>query len=218
MRLAVAAGLLLSLAAAFAQNRLTGEERREGYVLLFNGKDLAGWTGDPRLWKVENGILLGSTDGNPISQNTFLIYDKPFADFDLKADVRLRNGNSGIQLRSAAQPGPGWVVTGYQADFSEDGERSAWGNFYEEKGRGRGVMSTPDQGWQIGRRLYRKGDWNSIEVRAEGPRMRIWVNGGLTIDLTDDKARSGVIALQVHRGDPMRVEFRNFRLKPLASR
>ncbi|MBI3698209.1 MAG: DUF1080 domain-containing protein, partial [Acidobacteria bacterium] len=109
----------LSLASlAFAQ---------EGYISLFNGHDLDGWQGDPALWTVQNGVLVGSTDGHPIKQNTFLIYKQPYADFILQADARLRNGNSGIQFRSSALPGPGWVVTGYQADFSEAGERSAWG-------------------------------------------------------------------------------------------
>lgn len=208
---------LVSPAGGMAQNRLTEEERREGWTLLFNGKDLAGWSGDPRLWRVEDGVMVGATDQAQIEQNTFLIYEKPFADFHLKADVKLRNHNSGIQFRSTAHPGPGWVVSGYQADFSEDGEKSAWGNLYEERGRGRRLMKTPEEGWTKGRTVYHKGEWNTIEVRAEGSRLRLWLNGLLTIDLTDDKAQSGVIALQLHRGDPMRVEFRNVKLKPLAA-
>jgi len=207
---------LVPFAATFAQNRLSAEEQQAGYVLLFNGKDLSGWTGDPRLWKVENGVLVGTTDQTPIQENTFLIYEKPFSDFDLRAEVKLRNHNSGIQFRSTVQPGPGWIVGGYQADFSDAGERSAWGNFHEERGRKRTVMKTPDEGWQKGRTLYHKGDWNEIEVRAEGERMRIWLNGSMTIDLTDDKAKSGLIALQLHSGQPMRVEFRNIRIKDLA--
>ena len=212
--------LLLALvlpAGGFAQNRLTEEERREGWTLLFNGKDLAGWSGDPRLWKVDNGAIVGTTDQAQIEQNTFLVYEKPFADFHLKADVKLRNHNSGIQFRSTIHPGPGWVVSGYQADFSEDGEKSAWGNLYEERGRGSRLMKTPEEGWVRGRTVYHKGEWNTVEVRAEGTRLRLWLNGLLTIDLADDKTQSGVIALQLHRGEPMRVEFRNIKLKPLAA-
>jgi hypothetical protein len=107
------------------------------------------------------------------------------------------------------------VVTGYQADFSEAGERSAWGNFYEEKGRGRGVMKTQDEGWQVGRRVYRKGDWNEYEILAEGDRIRLTLNGTVTIDTRDSQARDGVIALQLHAGPAMRAEFRNIRLRPL---
>jgi hypothetical protein len=209
--------LVLLCTSAFGQNRRSAEEQKAGYTLLFNGKDLSGWSGDPRLWKVENGAIVGTTDGNPIQANTFLICEKPFSDFDLKADVKLRNHNSGIQFRSVQLPGPGWIVSGLQADFSEDGESLAWGNLYEERGRGRALMKTPDEGWQVGRKVYHKGDWNTFEIRAEGNRMRIWLNGAMTIDVTDDKAHSGVIALQLHRGDPMRVEFRNMRIKVLTA-
>jgi len=183
---------------------------------LFNGRNLDGWEGDPAVWRVENGVLVGSTDNHPVQQNTFLIHKTPYSDFLLKAEVRLRNHNSGIQFRSKVQPGPGWVVTGYQADFSEAGpEKSAWGNFYEEKGRGRAVMKTQDEGWQIGRRVYRPNDWNEYEIRAQGRRIQLQLNGTVTIDTTDDQAATGVIALQIHAGPPMRVEFRNIRLQKL---
>lgn len=175
---------------------------------LFNGRNLDGWDGDPDLWRVESGILIGDTGAKTIPANTFLIHRKIFRDFHLIAEVRLRNGNSGIQFRSRHEPGPGWIVTGYQADFSEDGERSAWGNFYEEKGRGRGVMKTPDEGWRKGKLVYRQGDWNRVEVIARGPRMQLKLNGEVTVDVTDEKASDGVIALQLHRGPAMRVEFR----------
>ena len=188
---------------------------QDGYISVFNGRNLEGWDGDTALWTVENGALAGSTDGHPIKQNTFLIYKQPYADFILQADVRLRNGNSGIQFRSTALPGPGWVVTGYQADFSEAGERSAWGNFYEEKGRRRGVMKTLDQGWLSGKKLVKTGDWNHYEILAQGNHIRLKLNGVVTIDTADDKAATGVIALQLHMGDPMRVEFKNLKLKPL---
>jgi hypothetical protein len=182
---------------------------------LFNGRNLDGWEGDPALWSVRGGVLTGSSDGHAVKQNTFLIYKRPFADFLLKTDVRLRNGNSGIQFRSTVLPGPGWVVTGYQADLSDAGDRSAWGNFYEEKGRGRAVMKTPDEGWRVGQKVYRKGDWNSYEILAQGKRIQLKLNGVVTIDTTDEKAATGVIALQLHAGEPMQVEFRNMRIKPL---
>ena len=108
---------------------------------------------------------------------------------------------------------PNFVVTGYQADASEAGDHSAWGNFYEEKGRGRAVMKTEDEGWHKAKSLVRHGDWNSYEVLAQGSHMRLRFNGLETIDLKDDKAKDGVIALQLHAGAPMRVDFRNIRLK-----
>ena len=187
----------------------------DGWMALFNGRNLDGWDGDPALWSVENGAIVGSTDGHPIKQNTFLIHKQPFADFILKAEVKLRNHNSGIQFRSVRLAEPGWIASGYQADCSEAGDRSAWGNFYEERGRGRGVMKTPDEGWRIGRKVYHKGDWNEYEILAQGHHIRLKLNGAETIDTTDDKAASGIIAIQLHMGEPMRVEVRNIRLKVL---
>jgi hypothetical protein len=205
------AAALLVLAATLAG----AQQTENGYILLFNGKNLDGWEGDPALWSVKDRVIVGSTDGHPIRQNTFLVYKQPYSDFVLTAEVRLRNGNSGIQFRSTLLPGPGWVVTGYQADFSEAGERSAWGNFYEEKGRGRAVMKTPDEGWRTGQKLVRAGDWNEYEILAQGNHIRLKLNGVATVDTTDDKASSGVIAIQLHIGEPMRVECRNLRIKPL---
>jgi hypothetical protein len=186
-----------------------------GFIDLFDGKTLTGWDGDPRLWTVRDGSIIGSTDGRPIQQNSFLIHRKPYSNFILKLKVRLRNGNSGIQFRSTGLPGPGWVVAGYQADLSDAGDRSAWGNFYEERGRGRGVMRTPDEGWRTARSVVRSGDWNEYEILAQGNRIRLRLNGLTTIDATDDKASDGVIAFQLHAGEPMQVEFRDIRLKPL---
>lgn len=209
--------LLARLAAVGAENpnRLTDQERLEGYILLFNGKNLDGWEGDSSLWLVKDGAIVGSSDGHPFKQNTFLIYQKRYSDFVLKAEVRLRNHNSGIQFRSTAEPGPGWVVSGYQADFSEAGDRSAWGNFYEEKGRGRAVMKTPDEGWQKAQKVVRHGDWNQYEILAQGNHIRLKLNGVVTIDTSDDRASSGVIAIQLHAGEPMKVECRAIKLKPL---
>lgn len=207
----VVAPLLCS--AGSAQNHLTAQERKEGFRLLFNGKNLDGWHGDPAVWSVHDGVIVGSTDGHPIKHNTFLIHNGTFSNFTLRADIKLRNHNSGIQFRSKELPD--YVVTGYQADASEAGAHSAWGNFYEEKGRGRGVMKNPDEGWMIGKTVYRKGDWNTIEVDAEGPHMLIKVNGTETIQITDDKSSQGVIAFQLHMGQPMKVEFRNIRIKVL---
>ena len=214
------AAVLLALNAcavsAETPNTLTAQERKEGYVLLFNGKDLDGWQGDLSVWSVNDGAIVGSTDGHPIQQNTFLIYKQPYPDFILKAAVRLHNHNSGIQFRSTVLEGaPQWIVAGYQADFSQAGDRSAWGNFYEERGRGRAVMKTPDEGWRVAQKLVRVRDWNQYEILAQGNRIQLQLNGVVTIDTTDDKASSGVIALQLHAGEPMRVEFRNVKLKPL---
>jgi len=185
----------------------------DGFVSLFNGRDLAGWQGAEGLWWVEKGVLVGSSDSRRIVKNTFLIHERPVSDFVLQFEVKLRNGNSGVQFRSTRLDD--FVVTGYQADLSDAGDRSAWGNLYEERGRGRGLMRTPDEGWRKAEPVLRKGDWNRYEVHAEGSRIRLRLNGVLTIDTTDSAARKGVLALQLHAGEPMRVEFRNLRIRDL---
>jgi hypothetical protein len=186
---------------------------RSGWKELFDGKTLSGWDGDPRFWQVENGAIVGSTDRHTTEQNTFLIHKDLVSDFHLIAEVKLRNGNSGVQFRSERRDG--WIVAGYQADFSDAGDRSAWGNFYEERGRGRGVMATPDQGWQKGKSLVRTGDWNEIEVIACGPRIDVKLNGTTTVQARDDRSAKGVLAIQLHSGTPMQVAVRRMRIRTL---
>lgn len=208
--------LILAVLSAVAQpNRLADSERDEGYVLLFDGETLDGWAGDPNLWTVKDGAIVGSSDGHSVDTNTFLIYQRPFADFVLRLEVRLRHGNSGIQFRSKHVPGPGWIVHGYQADLSDAGERSAWGNFYEEKGRGRGMMATRDEGWQRAKSVVLSQDWNRYEIRAKADSIRLTLNGTVTFDGSDDHSKSGVIAIQLHSGPAMQVECRSIRIKVL---
>ena len=196
---------------------LSPAEKRDGYRLLFNGRNLDGWDGDPALWSVADGAIVGSSDNHPFQVNTFLVYKKAkFSNFILRADIKLRNHNSGIQFRSELFPGPGWIVAGYQADASDVGDHSAWGNFYEERGRARNVMKTQDEGWLKAKPVLHKGDWNTYEILADGPHIRLTFNGVVTIDTQDTKSATGVIALQMHAGEAMRVEFRNMRIKVLA--
>ena len=206
-----------ALLAAPPPNRLSPEEKKQGYILLFNGRDLSGWEGDAERWSVQDGAIVGSSDGKPFKVNTFLIYrNGSFANFILKADIKLRNHNSGIQFRSEQLPGPGWIVRGLQADVSEAGEeKSAWGNFYEERGRSRSMMKTPDEGWKIAKSIVRHGDWNSYEILADGDHFKLTLNGVVTIDQHAPAPASGIIALQLHAGEEMRVEFRDLKLKKL---
>jgi hypothetical protein len=197
-------------------NQLTAQEKKAGYILMFNGQNLNGWEGDPALWSVQDGAIVGSSDSHPFKVNTFLIHKGTYKNFILKGDIKLRNHNSGIQFRSVQLPGEGWIVKGLQADASEVGpEKSAWGNLYEERGRGRNIMKTPDQGWLIAKDLVHHQDWNSYEILADGDHLRLTFNGKVTIDMHDSNALSGIIALQMHAGELMRVEFRNLKLKVL---
>jgi hypothetical protein len=207
--------LCAACAAAQPANQLTPEEQQQGYRLLFNGHNLDGWDGDRQLWSAHDGAIAGCSDEHPFKVNTFLIYKDEFADFILKADVRLRNNNSGIQFRSTHIPGPDWIVMGLQADVSDEPGREAWGNFYEERGRSRTMMKTPDEGWLKAKSVVDMHGWNHYEIFAQGDHIRLTLNGVVTIDTHEGKSRSGVIALQLHGGKPMKVEFRDIKIKTL---
>ncbi|MBI1897653.1 MAG: DUF1080 domain-containing protein [Acidobacteria bacterium] len=187
---------------------VTPEEAKEGFVPLFDGKTLNGWSGDPRLWSVRDGAIVGSTEGVELSHNSFLIYKKqPFSDFVLRLQVKLRNHNSGVQFRSEELPD--YVVRGYQADMALD---NWWGGVYEEKGT-RGVMVN---GWKgKADKVVRRSDWNDLEITCKGDLIQIRVNGLLTAELHDSVRLTGILALQLHRGPPMQVEFRNIRIRTL---
>jgi hypothetical protein len=207
---------LACTASAAESNRLTPQEKKEGYALLFNGKNLDGWDGDPQRWSVQDGAIVGSSDGRPFKVNTFLIYTKrKYANFILKASIKLRNHNSGIHFRSEQLPGPGWIVSGLQADASDAGDKSAWGNYYEERGRSRTMMKTPDEGWLKAKPALRKQDWNDYEILADREHIRLTFNGVVTIDTQEKQRLDGIIALQLHAGPEMRVEFRNLKIKVL---
>ncbi len=197
---------LLAMTTSAAAQVMPGE-KSEGFRPLFNGKNLEGWDGDLRLWKVLDGMIAGSTEGVSLDHNSFLISKETFADFDLRLQVRLRNHNSGIQFRSERLPE--WVVQGLQADMAEG---NWWGSIYDEKGT-RGVIVN---GWKgKAEKVVRPGDWNDYEIYCKGDFIQLKVNNLVTAELHDPTVKSGVVALQLHRGTPMKVEFRNLRIKVL---
>ncbi|HTQ37422.1 MAG TPA: DUF1080 domain-containing protein [Pirellulales bacterium] len=180
------------------------------FVPLFNGHDLTGWHGDTDLWKVVDGVIVGSTDDKQIKHNTFLIYDKPYKNFVLKATFKLRNHNSGVQFRSKELDD--FVCSGYQADMAE---KKYTGNLYEEKGRGTLVQVDEDEL----KKHYVPGEWAEYTITADGPHIQEQVNGFTTVDYTEKDAQKGasdgVIALQLHMGPKMQVEFKNIEIMDL---
>ncbi|MDP6538227.1 MAG: DUF1080 domain-containing protein [Planctomycetota bacterium] len=168
---------------------------------FFDGESLAGWRGDPAVWSVEEGELVGRTDG--LARNEFLISDLALSDFRLIVDVRLvgETGNSGIQFRSEALAGGD--VRGYQADVGP----GWWGKLYEEHGRAL-LVATKGDGF------IAADGWNTYEILAVGHHVRTAINGNPCVDLVDpDGALGGVVALQVHSGGPTEIRFRNPRLE-----
>ncbi|WP_231749432.1 PVC-type heme-binding CxxCH protein [Tautonia plasticadhaerens] len=176
---------------------------RDTGFMLFNGKDLTGWVGDPDLWGVEDGAIVGRTDG--LDHNEFLKSELVAGDFRLTLDVKLtpNSENSGIQFRGEALPDG--EVKGYQADMGA----GWWGKLYEELGRG--LL------WdESGEEHIRPGEWNTYEIVARGSKIETSLNGEKCVDLDDPEgARRGIFALQLHSGGPMEVRFRNIALEPL---
>jgi hypothetical protein len=180
----------------------------EGFEPLFDGKTLTGWSGDPDLWKVEDGMIVGSTESKTITHNSFLATTKTYKDFVLRLSFKLRNGNSGVQVRSKQHPD--FVVRGYQADIAES---RFTGILYEEGGRG--ILADVDQGQMSG--VFKRNEWNDYEITCKGPRITQVLNKVVTVDYTekDEKkgATEGIIALQLHVGPKMRIWFKDLRVK-----
>lgn len=210
-----------------------GEKNDDGFESIFDGKTLKNWDGNPKLWSVEDGAITGTTtDEDPIPANTFLIWKGgETADFELKCEYKIVNGNSGIQYRSFPLEDK-WAVGGYQADF-EAGDKYS-GILYGEKFRGilalRGEKTVigedhkPKVVGSVGdtekiQANIKKEDWNSYHIIAKGNHFIHKINGMVTVEVTDDdvekRRASGLLALQVHKGPAMKVQFRNMRIKHL---
>jgi hypothetical protein len=209
-----------------------------GFASMFDGESLDGWQGDPKYWRVADGIMTGEiTPETVIKSNTFLIWQGGTPeDFELKVDYRISpSGNSGINYRSvvvpdSVTPANKFAMRGYQCDI--DGKNLYTGNNYEEKGRlflaQRGDV-THVTGARIPIVLSRVGDnkelasllsdgWNSIHLMVRHNAMIHNINGRLmSVTIDDDPARErrGLIGVQVHVGPPMKIEYRNWRIKPL---
>jgi hypothetical protein len=198
---------------------------RADWVSLFNGKDLTGWSGDPRLWRVEDGVLIGETNDTDkkTAANTFLIWQggEP-GDFEMEYKARVTGNNSGIQYRSKTLDAAKWSVGGYQMDLHPKAEYL--GMLYEEKGRGiacqRGQKVTLDEKPSVTGNLeipaVDLAQWNSYKIVAKGNVVQHFVNDKLAAEIADvnaqKRADKGTIALQLHAGPAMKAEFKDLRI------
>ncbi|WP_250847037.1 3-keto-disaccharide hydrolase [Aquisphaera insulae] len=176
-------------------------------VSLFNGKDLAGWVtpADKDLFTVEDGQIVGRTKGD-LKINQFLATEKPYRNFILKAKVKFKNGNSGIQIRSK-RTAEG-IVSGPQADIAAD----YWGLLYEERGRGK----LQEDGIEKAKGVVKADDWNEFVITFKGKHITVDLNGTRVIDRDDEKFDDeGIIALQVHVGPAMEVRFKDIEITEL---
>jgi choline-sulfatase len=202
----------------------------DGFVSLFNGRNLSGWSGDAKYWSVEDGSLTGKTDGT-LKANRFITWTgSTIRNFDLQVKVKVtRGGNSGLQYRGTSRPDLGLdIVTGYQCDIVAGNPRFN-GMLYEEKGRrilshtGEKVIVAPNgRPWIVGKisiKEFEADQWHDYRVLVEGNHHRHWIDGHPTADLIDfdEKGRSleGVLAVQVHVGPAMKIQFKDFKIKHL---
>lgn len=221
--------LIIALFHSFSDARAS-----DGYAAIFNGQDLTGWDGDPRFWTVKEGVIRGETTLQALpTGNTFLIWrGGTLKDFELKLRFRIQNGNSGVQYRSKDLGK--WVVSGYQAEI--ENKQGKVGFLYDEKGRKylanvgeivevqangkpKVVGQIAPRQQYIDKGYYKEREWNEYRIVARGTHIEHWLNGHKTIELTDNdptgRSLSGILALQIHRGPPMLVEFKDLRLRNL---
>ena len=218
--------LLLVSVPAFAQN---------GFVPLFNGKNLDGWVQRNGTAKYEavDGVLVGTTvKGSP---NSFLCTGRDYGDFILEYEVKVDKGlNSGVQIRSGQYESeththiwrggkanektfPAERVNGYQVEINEASRGSSGGIFDEAR---RGWIEDNSADPKVAA-AFKDNEWNAFRVSCTGDHIQVWVNGVQTADLIDSHTLSGFIGLQVHSygGDtPMQVRWRNLRIRDLGTR
>ncbi len=201
------------------------------YETLFNGRDLTGWKGLETFWSVVDGAIVGeTTKEKPTKGNTFLVWQGgEVADFDFRCQVRFRGNNSGVQYRSKVVDEANYVVAGYQCDLHPS--QNYFGMLYGEKMPGRGIIAQRNQAVLIdaegkakvtgpvgGKTNLTDWAWNEVRITAVGSRLIHQINGEITVDVTDNapsNAAKGILALQLHAGGAMRVEFKDLKLRRL---
>jgi hypothetical protein len=207
----------------------------DGFVTIFNGKDLTYWDGLEAFWTVKDGVISGH-ETKEASKQTFLVFTGAnVSDFDLRIKYKFAtpDGNSGIQFRSKVLDPKSFRVGGYQADC--DGKGGYDGSIYDEAGvaGGRNTMSNrgektfwdaenkrhneklPEDNAAL-KKLLNIGDWNDVVLVAQGNHVTYTINGHLMTDLTDDSPKAvkeGVLALQCHAGFTMDIQFKDIKIK-----
>jgi len=179
----------------------------KGFISIFNGSDLTGWTiyGTEK-WYVDDGLLV--CESGPDKGYGYLGTNDSFTNFELKLEFKQEaNGNSGVFIRSSIE---GTKISGWQAEVAPPGSNT--GGIYESYGRG--WLIKPDPALD---KHLKMGEWNDMTIRANGDTVTTFLNGVQMIQLVDDKigAASGQIALQIHDGGGIKVNWRNIRVKKL---
>lgn len=185
---------------------------------LFDGRTLEGWEGDLKLWRVEDGCIVGGSLTETIRQNEFLATTRRFTNFVIRAKFKLTGAsgfiNSGIQIRSERVPNSS-EMAGYQCDI---GDPNWWGSIYDESRRNR-VLAWSDM--KALEPVLKRNDWNDYVIRADGNRISTWINGVQGVDYLEpdpDIIGSGRIGFQVHGGGAAQASFKDITIEELSVR
>jgi Domain of Unknown Function (DUF1080) len=207
------AGLVVAVLTALANPPGRADEPH----LIFDGKTFAGWEGDTKAtWRIEDGAIVGGSLEKMVPRNEFLATVKQFEDFELSLKYKIVGTegfiNGGVQFRSMRIPNH-HEVSGYQADLGMRHD----GTLYDESRRKKALAKPSDE--TVAKAL-KPDDWNDYRIRAEGARIRLWLNGTLTVDYTEAEpaiARKGIIALQIHGGCKALVRFKDIKIQSLGA-
>jgi Domain of Unknown Function (DUF1080) len=183
-------------------------------IQLFDGSTFKGWEGDTlKMWKIENGAILGGSLLETVPHNEFLCTKKSYSDFVLKLKFRLEdNGgfvNAGVQFRSQRATKPVYEMVGYQADLGP----KYWASLYDESRRDKTLIG-PDS--TLINAILKPGQWNDYEISAVKNRIQIRLNGKITVDYVEPDAtipQKGILGLQVHGGGKVLVSYKDIWIK-----
>ncbi len=182
---------------------------------LFDGKSFAGWEGNMKIFRIDDGAIVGGSMKAALPNNEFLCTTRRYSDFVFRARFKVTGErvNAGIQFRSERIPNDHEVI-GYQADVGQN----YWGALYDESRRKK-VLISPDAAALD--KVLKRDDWNDYVIRAEGKRIRLTINGYQTVDYTepdDTIKQTGIICLQIHSGPPSEARYKDITIEELPVR
>ncbi len=184
-------------------------------VSIFDGRTFQGWEGDTqKTWRIAEGAIVAGSLTEQVPRNEFLASTRRYTNFVLRLKVKLTGTegfvNSGVQIRSERIPNDAEMI-GYQADIGA----GWWGAIYDESRRNK-MLAKPEEA--VVKRALKPEEWNDYEIRAEGRRIVLKLNGVTTVDYTepDEKIpQHGFIAVQIHGGGKAEVRFKDVTIEEL---
>lgn len=216
---------LLSIQLMLVANHCSANTEKPTAVPLFNGKNLDGWKtlkpeNKAKYWSVVDGVITVSNGQERMPMNSFLATDKNYTDFEFTCQFRITGDpktgliNAGIQYRSPITqitegPNPNWNIVGYQADIGD----KYWGCIYDEHRRGMLVKGNVDA---LMATNFKNDAWHSYKIICKGNDHKLYIDDVLMASYTekDDKIPdTGVIALQIHSGGILKVEYKDILIK-----